>query len=187
MFYKGCTDKMDHVKSQFQAELERLKLIEEERRNSPKLQLNDFWNWMVFKGLLTSTAITWFTQATGCLVLMNYASLIFEISNTNFSIDVSAIILAVVQIIGGLASTQLGDTLGRKTTLFISLFGSALGLFVFSTFLYLQHHGYGLSNFMWLPVVCLSFVMFISSAGICALANTCVVENFPTKVSNKYL
>lgn len=185
MYYKGYTGKTDREKLLLNAEFDRIKLLEEERKNSPKIQLKDFCNWMALKGFLNCIAIPYFTQSTGIFVLMNYASLIFELAHTTLSVDVSAIILAVVQIAGGLISTQLGDAFGRKITLFISLFGSALGLFIFSTYLYLDHHGYQLSDYMFLPVLCLSVVMFISSAGILALSNTCVVENFPTKV--KYL
>lgn len=181
-YYKGCTGKTDREKSLLTAEFERLKMLEEERKKRPKMQLKDFCNWTTFKGALICVAISWFTQMTGCFLLVNYASLIFDISNTSFSVDASAIILAIAQISGGLTSTQLGDTMGRKTTLFISLLCSALGLFIFSTYLYLHHHGYPLSNYTLLPIVNLSLVIFISSAGILAISNTCVVENMPTKV-----
>ncbi|XP_055296011.1 facilitated trehalose transporter Tret1-like [Sitodiplosis mosellana] len=182
MYYKRCTGKSDGEKSLLKAEFERIKLVEEEQKNSPKLQLNDFCNWIAVKGILTCIAVWWFTQTTGCLVFTNYASLIFAISGSSLSVDASAIILAIFQIIGGLTSTQIGDAFGRKTILFTSLLGSAFGLFVLSSYLYLHHLGYQLSNYMWLPIVCLSFVMFISSGGILSLGNTCVVENFPTKI-----
>ncbi|XP_055307285.1 facilitated trehalose transporter Tret1-like, partial [Sitodiplosis mosellana] len=179
MYYKGCTGETDREKSLLKTEFDRMKLLEEERKNGSTMQLNDFCNWSAFKGVATCVAMSWFTQVT---VLMYYASLIFKLSGSVFSVDVSAIILAIVQIIGGLTSTQFGDTFGRKTTFFISLLGSAFGLFIFSTYLYFLHHGYGLSKCTWLPVVCLSFVMFISTAGILALVHTCIVENFPPKI-----
>lgn len=124
-------------------------------------------------------------QTTGAVIIMNYASLIFGISGSALSIDASGIILAVIQILGGLVSTQLGDTFGRKTTLFISLSGSAFGLLTFTVYSYLRQNGYDVSSYLWLPVVCLSLIIFISSAGIVALANTCTVENFSPKV-NKF-
>lgn len=180
MYYKGCAGKTDREKSRLQAEFERIKSLEEERKNSPSMELKDFCNLSTVKGIKTCIAMSWFTQVT---ILMYYASLIFKLSDSIFSVDVSAIVLAFFQIIGGLISTQFGDTFGRKTTFFISLFGSAFGLFIFSIYLYFHHHGYDLSKYTWLPVVCMSFVMFISTAGILALAHTCIVENFPPKVS----
>lgn len=182
MYYKGWTGKSDREKSLLKAEFERLKLVQKEQKNNPKLQMSDFCNWMAFKGILICIAMSWFVQVSGCIVLTGYASLIFEISGSTWSVDASAISMVVFQIIGGLVSTQLGDAFGRKTTLFISLLGSALGLSIFSLYLYLHHLGYQLSNYMWLPVVSLSFVSFISSAGIMALGSTCIIENFATKV-----
>lgn len=183
MYYKGCNSKNDREKSILKAEFEQMKLIEEERKKNSQIQLQDFCNRLAIKGIVTSIAMSWFMQTTGSVIIMNYASLIFGISGTALSIDASGIILAVIQILGGLVSTQLGDTFGRKTTLFISLFGSAFGLFTFTVYSYLRQNGYDVSSYLWLPVVCLSLIIFISSAGIVALANTCTVENFPPKVN----
>lgn len=163
-------------------ELERLKSIDEEQKNNSNLKLHDFNNRMALKGIVLSIVMSWLHQMTGCSTFTNYASFIFEKSGTSFGIHVSSIILAVAQIAGGLLSTQLGDTFGRKTTLNVSLLGSAIGLFTFSGYMYLRHNGYDVSNLLWIPVTCLSLIIFISSAGIVALINTCVVECFPLKV-----
>lgn len=180
MYYKGCTGKDDREKAYLKTELERMKLLEEERKNSPTIRLRDFYKWSTCKGILTCIAMSWFTQES---VFISYASMMFEISRSALSTNISSIILAAVQIVGGLTSTQISDAFKRKTILFVSLFGSALGLFIFTTYLYLLHLDFDLANYTWLPVFCLSFTIFSSSAGITAIANTCVVENFPTKVS----
>lgn len=80
-------------------------------------------------------------------------------------------------------STQAGDYFGRKTSLYISLFGSAVGMFAFSVYLYLQEHAYDVSNYLWVPELTLSLTMFISSAGVVALSQIVSIENFPPKVS----
>lgn len=123
---------------------------------------------------------------TGCYTITNYASIFFEISGTVFGVNISSIILAVVQIVGGLVSTQIGDTFGRKTTLAISLLGSIVGLGTLSVYLYLKQIGYDVSNYMWIPLVSLSLIIFITSCGIMALSNICAVENFPLKVSQTW-
>lgn len=51
-----------------------------------------------------------------------------------------------------------------------------------SAYLYFDEIGYDLSAFSWGPVICLAFVVFISSAGIIPLSHVCRVENLPTKV-----
>lgn len=157
-------------------------MIVNERKQSKKVQLSDFQNWVAFKGIVISIAMAWFIQMPLSFMFINYALLIFEKSGTVLDPHYSAIILAIVQIIAGLVSTQLGDTFGRKTTLFISLFGSSIGLLTFYTYSYLRHNGYDVSHFMWLPVVCMSAIIFIACSGIAALAHICAVENFPPKV-----
>lgn len=169
-------------------EFERLKMFEDERKKKGSTyQLNDFCNRLVFKAIITSIAMAWLPQATGSLIFTGFASLIFNKSGSVLSVNISTIILASVQIVGGLVSTQFGDTFGRKTTMLISLFGSVFGLSTFSVYMYFQHYGcYDVTNYLWLPVVSSSFVIFIGSAGITALASTCVVENFPPKVSELF-
>lgn len=158
-----------------------MQMAEEQRRMSSKLQLKDFCNRSAIKGFATSIAMSWFMQTTGNWIITNYASLIFKISGSILDVNTSAICLAVVQILGSLVSTQI--EFSRKTTLIISLSGSAFGLFTFAVYSYLRQNGYDVSCYLWLPVVCLSLVMFISSVGIVALANTCTIENFSPKVS----
>lgn len=180
--YKGLTGKNDCGKIFLREEFARLKTIEEERKNSPKAQCSDFTNRTALKGLIISVALSWFSQATGCYIIMNYSSLIFEKSGSALSISTSSIILAAIQIVGGLVSSALGDTFGRKKTMNISLIGSIVGLLTLSGYLYLRQSGSDVSNYTWLPIICLSFIIFITSSGIIAITNTCIIENIPPKV-----
>lgn len=164
------------------AELDRLKQVDEDRKNSPKLQLKDFYNRMVLRGILTSVALSWFTQLTGVYIITNYASHMFDKSGSALSISVSSIILIIVQIVGGSVSAQLGDTFSRKTTIRSSLCGCLVGFFILSIYSYMRAGGSDISSYTWLPIMVFSFIIFISSAGIAAIVNTCVLENFPPKV-----
>lgn len=114
---------------------------------------------------------------------MNYAVLIFEKSGSS-TLDPfqSSIVLAIAQIIGGFFSAKLADSLGRKLLMMISFLGSAIGIFIFTLYLYLNQNGYDLSAFAWLPVASLSFIMFISSAGVYTLYGVIFVEYLPSKV-----
>lgn len=123
-----------------------------------------------------------FNFIAGCFIFINYAMLVFKKSDGIIDPHISSIVLAVVQIIGGLLSTSLSDKLPRKVLLIISLVGSAVGLFSLSIYLYLDHIGFDLSSYSSVPIVCLSFVIFISCAGIAPLSNVCTVENLPPKV-----
>lgn len=98
----------------------------------------------------------------------------------------SSVMLAIAQILGCLLSTQLADSLGRKLLMIVSFMGSAVPLFVLSVFLYLTRIGYDLHAYSWLPVVCLSTVMFISAAGVYSVYSVCFVEILPSKVCTLY-
>lgn len=162
--------------------MERLKLRTQESIQNDKLGLRDFGNGTAIKGLIIGIAMAWFLQMTGCFIIINYASLIFQESSSVLDPHISSIVLAAVQIIGGVISTSLSDSFGRKIILIISIFGSGIGLFSTSLYLYFCQIGFDLSNYSVLPVICLSFVIFISSAGVAPLSNVCTVENLPPKV-----
>lgn len=183
MYYKGSNRINAKEKILLGAEFERLKSVVEERKLNKRFQLHDLYNRMALKGIAVSFAMAWFIQMTGSFVIINFASLIFEKSGSMLGSRIASIILAVVQIIAGLVSTQFGDTFGRKTTMYISLSGTAVSLFALSVFSYLRQSGYDVSTYLWLPLFCLSLVIFISNAGIIALAHICAIENFPSKVS----
>lgn len=135
------------------------------------------------KGLSFGILLGWWSQFPGALSFLNYGVLIFEKSGAS-TMDplTSSIMLAFAQMMGGIFSTQLADSLGRKLSMIISFLGSAIGLFILSVYLYLNQNGYDLSSYSWIPVACLSFVMFISSAGVYALYAVCFVEHLPSKV-----
>lgn len=183
MYYKGCTGISERERSLLKAEYERLKMVVEERKLNKKLKLSDFCNRMALKGIATSIAMAWFIQMTGIFLIANFATLIFAKSGTSIDANIGSIILAILQIIGGLVSTQFGDTFGRKTTLYLSLGSNAVGLFTFSVYLYLREIGFDVSSYSWLPLTCLSVIIFVSSAGIVALAGVVAIENFPPQVS----
>lgn len=146
------------------------------------IELKDFQDFMTVKGFATSFAIAWLMQTTGIVIITNFASLIFQQSGTTLGVNASSIVLAIMQLVGGVVSTQLYD-FRRKTKLYFSLSCSAFGLFTFSLYSYLRHSDYDVSRFLWLPVTSLSFVIFTSSVGIVTICNTCALENFSLKVS----
>ena len=134
------------------------------------------------KGIGIGVTLTTLAQLTGNFTITNYAVMIFEKTGTSVDPYMSSIMLAVALILGAICTTYLADTLGRKFLNIVSVFGSAVGLFAVSIYYYLSINGYDLSAFVWVPVVSLSFVIFISSAGIMALSLVCSIEYLPPKV-----
>lgn len=143
-------------------------------------------NRKAIKGMTIGIALAYFSQLTGCFTIITYAVFILERTGTTLNPYKSSIALAVMLILGNLCTTYLADKMGRKTFLIVSELGTAAGLIGLSSFLYCSKNGYDLSKIAWIPVVCLAFVVFISSAGIIPLSHVCRVENLPTKVSELF-
>lgn len=129
--------------------------------------------------------LSFVSQLTGCFTFLCYAVFIFERSGATIDPNISSIILAIMQLLGTLCTTQLVDKLGRKLLMTCSLIGCSIGLTVLSTYLYLIRHGHELEDFRLLPVICLPLVVFIGAAGFLGVVNICVVENLPSKVRDK--
>lgn len=134
------------------------------------------------KGLAIGFALSTFSQFSANFLIINYAVMIFDRAGAPMDSHVSSIILAVALIFGSLLTTYLVDSLGRKILNLMSLMGSAIGLFAMGFYYHLYLSGYDLSSYVWVPVVSLSFVIFISSAGIIPLTFICSVEYIPSKV-----
>lgn len=122
---------------------------------------------------------------TATFEIMSYAVIIFEKAGTSINPNMSSIILVLALICGSLMTTFLADRLGRKLMCLISTMGAACGLSATALFQYFSTNGYDLSSFAWVPVVSLSFVIFIASAGIVPISLICCVENLPPKVSKQ--
>lgn len=127
-------------------------------------------------------ALVTFTQFTASFPIVSYAVIIFKKSGTVLNPYVSSIIAAVSFLIGSLHTTYLIEILGRKWLTIVSLMGAALALFSMSLYLYLKTIDFNLSGFAWFPTVCLSLVIFLSSAGITPVSIICSVEYLPSKV-----
>lgn len=180
MFYRGYKGNPLECTA-VHMELERLKSITNEQQHE-EFHVAYFCNRSAMKGLGIGIALTMFTALTANFPLMNYAVLMFAKVGTTIDPYNASIMLAVALILGSLTTTYLADILGRKMLNFISLLGSAVGLFSTALFYYLHSIGFDLSAYAWVPIFCLSLVIFISSAGIVQLSLICSVEYLPAKV-----
>lgn len=140
-------------------------------------------NRFAMKGLLTGIALVATSHATAHYMITSYAVMIFEMCGSQL-LDpyMASILLAIALILGSLTTTTLADILGRKILIQISLIGSAIGLFAVALYDYLKLSGHNLESITWLPVLSLSLVVFISSAGIIPLSVLVSIENLPPKV-----
>lgn len=133
------------------------------------------------KGMIQALIFPLLNQLCGAYIFLTYGTTIIANSGTHLSSQMSTISLAVVQIIGTFLTLQLVDSKGRKFLLIISLAGCAIGHATMVTYLHLTDHGFDTSAFHFVPVVCMAFVVLISSIGIVPLTLICLVEQFPIK------
>lgn len=134
------------------------------------------------KALSIAIVLSMLSQFTVSSVFLTYSGDILSRTGNNVNPYTASIIFGVIQIVASLFTTQLADRLGRKVLLTVSLLGTVLGQVALSSFTYLHILGHDLSFFSWIPVISISFVVFISTLGIIPLASVCTVEVLPAKV-----
>lgn len=135
------------------------------------------------KALTIGPILMAISQFTGAFTMMNYAGTIFKESGSTIDPNVSSIVLGLVQICGSIFCIAVVDKVGRKTLLIISTLGCSIGLFVMGAYSFLSKHDYDISSLNLVPVISLSFVIFISSVGLSPVPHIMVAEILSLKVN----
>lgn len=143
-----------------------------------------------FRSMLIGPSLFAVSQFSGTFTLVSYAATIFKESGSNLNPNFSSIILGCLQIIGTISTYFLIDRIGRRVLLTISCGGAAIGLSVMGCYCYLSkhHESNAVAHYNWIPVVALSFVIYISSIGIIPVPYIIISEVLPQKVLiNRFL
>lgn len=165
-----------------EAELHKFKLIAKQNSEMPPVQLSDFSSRAAIRGMLIGPALMAVAQFSGTFTLSNYAKTIFSESGTALDPNVSSIVLGSIQVLGTICAATFIDRVGRKVLLLISSAGSATALLITGIYAYLNAEGYDLRAFSVLPVVSLSFFIFISAVGLSPVPYVLVSEVLPQKI-----
>lgn len=115
-------------------------------------------------------------------MLTNYASKIFKDSGSSLDPNLASNIIAVLQIVGTYVAFLLVDRVGRKILMLISTVSVTFGLFALGVFSYLDKMGVDVTEFRSVPVISLSFVVFMGCIGIATLPFVVLTELLPTKI-----
>lgn len=97
--------------------------------------------------------------------------------------NVASIISFTIQIFGCNVSALSVDRFGRKKVFTLSAAGSAISVFVFGVYSYLDKAGVTLSHLHYIPVASLSFFVFCNCAGLLTLPYILLAEILSTEVS----
>lgn len=114
--------------------------------------------------------------------MSNYTVLIFQQAGSTIDPYVSSIVMGVVQLIGAYTASQLMDRVGRRKLLLISTSGGFIALLVTGAFVYLHKQGFDMSSYNMLPVISISFYVFICVIGILPVPFVMVSELLPQRV-----
>lgn len=122
------------------------------------------------------------SQLSGAYTVSNYAATIFKETGSTFDPNISSIVMGVLQVCGNITASQLMDRMGRKKLLIVSNSGAAISHAITGTFIYLSKNGYDVSAFNLLPVISISFFIFINAIGILPVPYVILAEVMPQKV-----
>lgn len=138
------------------------------------------------RAMLIGPTLMAVSQFSGTFTLVNYGATIFKESGSTLNPNLSTIILGCLQLAGTISTYFLIDRIGRKVLLTISCSGGAVGLSVMGVYCYLNKHqpNIDVSQYSWIPVVALSFVIYISAIGITPVPYIIISEVLPQKVES---
>lgn len=121
------------------------------------------------KAIIISFVAFTMRQFSGVFAILNYASTVFRDAGSALTNEMSSIILAIIQLIGALISTNLLDRTGRKILCIISATGTLLSLLTSGIYIYFKDHGSDVSNFQWVPLMTLSGAIIFAASGLLPL------------------
>ncbi|XP_037050236.1 facilitated trehalose transporter Tret1-like [Bradysia coprophila] len=134
------------------------------------------------KGLSTGLTLTAIVTFSAVHAFTTYASDLFTESNANFDVNVSVIIVGVLNLFGTAASAALIDSLGRRKLFGLCCFMCSAALAALGTFSYINNQGFDVASFYWVPVTCVSFFIFSSAVGMRPLPFIYTAEILPSNI-----
>ncbi|KAF7287991.1 hypothetical protein GWI33_000051 [Rhynchophorus ferrugineus] len=141
-----------------------------------------FRNPDLFRALKICVLLMAFQQFSGIQAVGSYTQLIFELSGSSISPEISAMIVGTVSLISVFISSHLIDSMGRKILMTMSFSVSSLALFSLSIYFYMLSHEMDVSQIFWLPIVSVVIYMFAFNFGLGILPWVILGELFPHNV-----
>lgn len=118
-FYQNITSKTKEADEFVRFELARVQLslgAPDGRSRDPKLRFADFMEKAPCKAMIIGVMLATLNQFCGVFAMLNYTATIFKESGSTMTPNASAIVVAVIQILGSSLSTFLVDRAGRKVS-----------------------------------------------------------------------
>lgn len=134
------------------------------------------------KAFLIGIALILMHEFCGVFTMLNYTATIFRESGSTISPQFSAIIVALIQLLGTYVATFLVDRLGRKVLLITSAVGSSICLACLGAYSYANSIGIDVAAYSWISIASFSGMMFLAAIGLIPLMFVVIAEVMPEKV-----
>lgn len=131
------------------------------------------------KALVIGVILAVLGHISGSFAIINYTASIFDQSGSILTANESALVIGIVQLVGVMIMLSQVERIGRKILYIISTIGSIAGYIVFGLYMLFKSWDYDVEAFTWVPLISLSFVIFIQSFAISTLALSCIAELLP--------
>lgn len=102
---------------------------------------------------------------SGLFTFANYYELIFEEAGSSLSPALSSIVVGTIQLAGTISASSVVERVGRKPLILVSAYGSAMCVAVMGLHAMLKDLNVDVSSFAWVPLVCLSLLVFVAANG----------------------
>lgn len=132
------------------------------------------------KAIFIAFSMILLSSLQGIMILMTFVTDIFASTNPDISPIDSSSIVTTILIMANLIFINLIDRAGRRTIFISSALATATGHTLFALYLYYLTDNHA---FDWVPIVCMSYVLFVSSLGMNSLPFIISIELFPAKVT----
>lgn len=147
-----------------------------------KMRFQDICEPSTRKALIIGTILMNSVVLCGAFTLTNYYETIFREAGSSLTPAASSLIVAIIQFAGTCSATLTVERLGRKTLILSSAYASALLLAVMGLHSFLKAVHVDVSMVMWLPLLCLSLLVFVAANGASSVPFVVIGEIFAQHV-----
>lgn len=149
---------------------------------SNTFKYSDLCNTATKKAIIIGVILANTVSFSGAFTLTNYYETIFREAGSSLSPAASSIIVASIQCAGSYSTTLTVERVGRKFLILASAYGSAACLAIMGFYSFLKDFNIDVTNFRWLPLLCLSLLVFIAANGASSVPYVVIGEIFAQNV-----
>ncbi|XP_063699027.1 facilitated trehalose transporter Tret1-like [Culicoides brevitarsis] len=134
------------------------------------------------RGFIIGNVLVNIVIFSGLFTFANYYDMIFREAGSSLSPALSSIIVGSIQLAGTISASTVVERVGRKPLILVSAYGSAFFVTIMGLHSMLMDVGVDVSSFSWVPLICLSLLVFVAANGAQSLPMVIVGEIFAQEV-----